>query len=71
MPLETCFGALFGDFPLSDFHVLCEKKNPEGNDTQLVFGGDLLVVLPTGFGKSLIFKLLMHESFVCYCRLKV
>ena len=32
VPLETCFGALFGDFPLSDFHVLCEKKT-EGNDT--------------------------------------
>ena len=42
---------------------------------QLVFGGDLLVVLPTGFGKSLIFKLLMRvqeiimKKAVCYCRL--
>ena len=31
---------------------------------QLVFGGDLLAILPTGFGKSLIFQLLVRVKEV-------
>ena len=47
--------------PLSAF-IFSRSLRKQQKDTirQLVFGGNLLVVLPTGFGKNLIFKLLVR-----------
>ena len=35
------------------------KTEQKRSVQQLIFGGDLLAVLPTGFGKSLVFQLLV------------
>ena len=50
------------------------RQEQKSSVKQLFTGGDLLAVLPTGFGKSLIFQLLALRTMLgpcCPCKLSI